>query len=165
MWINIYHEFNVKILVVRRITGRLTNGYPAAVLVVPDKRISVYFEHCLRVIDPLFFLWKHKFQLKFTIMRPLGRACIHNGVKISHGKPLTISQFRPPNYQNIELHVAGELVNRSKLYPIISDLSKIYWKECVATTGTTSTRSWHSACCRELPQLISSAKWLWSWTP
>ena len=23
---------------------------------------------------------------------------------------------------------------------------KIYWKECLATTGTTSTRSWHSTC-------------------
>ena len=37
----------LKILVVRRTTGRLTNGYPAAVLVVPDKRISVYFERWL----------------------------------------------------------------------------------------------------------------------
>ena len=37
----------------------------------------------LRVIDPSFFLWTHKFKLKLTITRPLGRACIHNGVKIS----------------------------------------------------------------------------------
>ena len=59
----------------------------------------------LRVIDPLFFLWTHKFQLKLTITRPLGRACIHNGVKISHGKSLTMSLFCPPNYHNIELHV------------------------------------------------------------
>ena len=26
---------------------------------------------CLRVIDPLFFLWTHMFQLKLTISRPL----------------------------------------------------------------------------------------------
>ena len=38
----------MKILVVRRMTSRLTNSYPAAVLVVPDKRISVYFERCKR---------------------------------------------------------------------------------------------------------------------
>ena len=56
----------------------------------------------LRVIDPSFFLWTHKFQLKLTILRPLGRTCIHNGVKISHGKSLTMSLFCPPNYQNIE---------------------------------------------------------------
>ena len=31
----------------------------------------------LRVINPLFFLWTHKFQLKLTITRPLGRACIY----------------------------------------------------------------------------------------
>ena len=59
----------------------------------------------LHIIDPLFFLWTHKFQLKLTITRPLGRACIHNGVKIYHGKSLTISHFCPANYQNIELHV------------------------------------------------------------
>ena len=59
----------------------------------------------LRVIDPLFFLWTHKFQLKLTITRPLERACFHSGVKISHGKSLTISHFCPANYQNIELHV------------------------------------------------------------
>ena len=59
----------------------------------------------LRIIDPLFFLWTHKFQLKLTITRPHGRACIHSGVKISNGKSLTISHFCPPNYQNIELHV------------------------------------------------------------
>ena len=59
----------------------------------------------LRVIDPLFFLWTHKFQLHLTVTRPLGRACIHNGVKISHGKSLTMSHFCPPNYQNIELNV------------------------------------------------------------
>ena len=59
----------------------------------------------LRVIDPLFFLWTHKFQLKLTITRPLGRASIHNGVKISHGQSLKMSYFCPPNYQNIELHV------------------------------------------------------------
>ena len=47
----------------------------------------------LRVTDPLFFLWMHKFQLKLTITRPLGRACIHNGVKISHEKSLKMSQF------------------------------------------------------------------------
>ena len=58
----------------------------------------------LRVIDPLFFLRTHRFQLKLTITRPLGRACIHNGVKISHGKSLAMSHFCPPNYQNIELH-------------------------------------------------------------
>ena len=51
----------------------------------------------LRVIDSLFFLWTHKFQLKLTITRPLGRACIHNGVRISHGKSLTMSHFCPPN--------------------------------------------------------------------
>ena len=56
----------------------------------------------LRVIDPLFFLWTHKFQLKLTILHPLGRACIHSWVKISHGKSLTMSLFCPPNYQNIE---------------------------------------------------------------
>ena len=47
MWchdVNQHLPWILKILVVRRITGRLTNGYPAAVLVVPDKRISVYFE-------------------------------------------------------------------------------------------------------------------------
>ena len=59
----------------------------------------------LRVIDPSFFLWTHKFQLKLTITRPLGRSSIHNGVKISHGKSLTMFHFCPPNYQNIELHV------------------------------------------------------------
>ena len=59
----------------------------------------------LRVIDPLFYLWMHKFQLKLANTRPLGRPCIHNGVKISHGKSLTMSHFCPPNYQNIELHV------------------------------------------------------------
>ena len=59
----------------------------------------------LRIIDPLFFLWTHRFQLQLTITRPLGRACIHNGVKISHGKSLTMSHFCPPNNQNIELHV------------------------------------------------------------
>ena len=59
----------------------------------------------LRVIDPLFFLWTHKFQLKLTITRPLGRAYIHNGVKISHAKSLKMSHFCPPNYQNIELRV------------------------------------------------------------
>ena len=57
---------------------------------------------CLRVIDPIFFLWTRKFQLKLTITRPLGRACIHNGVKISHGKSLTMSHFCPPNYPNKE---------------------------------------------------------------
>ena len=35
----------------------------------------------------------HKFQLKFTILRPIGRACIHNEVKISHGKSLTMCPF------------------------------------------------------------------------
>ena len=59
----------------------------------------------LRVIDPLFFLWTHKFQLKLTITCPLGRTCIHNGVQISHGKFLSMSHFCPPNYQNIELHI------------------------------------------------------------
>ena len=59
----------------------------------------------LRVIDPLFFLWTHKFQLKLTITHPLGCACIHNGVKMSHEKSLTVSHFCPLNYQNIELHV------------------------------------------------------------
>ena len=53
-------------------------------------------------IDPLLFLWTHKFQLKLTITRPLGRACIHNGVNISHGKSLAMSHFCLPNYQ--ELH-------------------------------------------------------------
>ena len=59
----------------------------------------------LRVINPFIFLWTHKFQLKLTITRPLGRACFHSGVKISHGKSLTISHFCPANYQNIGLHV------------------------------------------------------------
>ena len=36
----------------------------------------------------------------------LGRACTHNGVKISHGKSLTMSNFCSPNYQNIELHIS-----------------------------------------------------------
>ena len=62
----------------------------------------------LRIIDPLFFLWTYKFQLKLTITRPLGQACIHNGVKISHGKSLTMSHFCPPNYQNIESHVLNQ---------------------------------------------------------
>ena len=71
----------------------------------------------LRVIDPLFFLWTHKFQLQLTITRPLGRACIHNGVNISHGKSLAMSHFCPPNYQNRVTcsKLAGELANRSKL--------------------------------------------------
>ena len=59
----------------------------------------------LRVIEPLFFLRTHKFQLKLTITRPLGCPYIHNGVKVSHGKSLTMSHFCLPNYQNIELHV------------------------------------------------------------
>ena len=59
----------------------------------------------LRVIDPLFFLWTHKFQLKLSIMRPLGRACIHNGVRISHGKIIDNVPFLSTKYQNIELHV------------------------------------------------------------
>ena len=59
----------------------------------------------LRIIHPLFFLWEHKFQLKLTITRPLGRVCMHNGVKVSHEKSLTVSHFCPPNYQNVELNV------------------------------------------------------------
>ena len=49
----------------------------------------------LRVTDPLFLPWTHKFHLKL----------IHNQVKISHGKSLTMPHFCPPNHQNKELHV------------------------------------------------------------
>ena len=51
----------------------------------------------LHVIDPLFCLWMHKFQLRLNITCPLGCACIHNGVKLSHGKSLTMSHFCPPH--------------------------------------------------------------------
>ena len=53
---------------------------------------------------PFIFCWMHKFQLNLTITRPLGDTCIHNGVKISHGKSLTVP-FLSTKYQNIELHV------------------------------------------------------------
>ena len=74
----------------------------------------------LRIIDPLFFLWTHKFQLKLTITHPLGPACTHNGVKISHAKSLTMSHFCLPKYQNIELHVLNKL-GISKLLQIIAN--------------------------------------------
>ena len=87
----------------RKLRVRLQNG-------TVEIRVGILAR--LRVIDPSFFLWTHKFQLKLTITRPLdaitrplGRASIHNGVKISHGKSLTMFHFCPPNYQNIELHV------------------------------------------------------------
>ena len=47
-------------------------------------RVDILARVC--VIDPLFFLWTHKFQLKLTTTRPLGCACIHNGVNLSHAK-------------------------------------------------------------------------------
>ena len=48
----------------------------------------------LRVIDPLFFFSERtRFNLKLTITRSLGRTCIHNGVKISHAKFLTMFHF------------------------------------------------------------------------
>ena len=62
----------------------------------------------------IFFLWTPNFQLKLTIMRPLGRACIHIGVKISHEKSLTVSHFCPPNYQNIELKAYSLMLNRGR---------------------------------------------------
>ena len=82
---------------------------------IPLGRVGILAR--LRVIDPLFFLWTYTFQLKLTITRPLGRAYILNGVKISNGKSLTMSHFCPPNYQNIEtcFKLAGELANGSKL--------------------------------------------------
>ena len=76
---------------------------PVALKIWQGPRVGILAR--LHVIDPLFFLWMHKYHLKLTITRPLGRACIHNGVKISYGKSLTMSHFCPPNYQNIELHV------------------------------------------------------------
>ena len=57
---------------------------------VSDSEAGLAF---LRVCVPLYFLCTHKFQLMLTITRPLGRACIHNGLEISHGKSLTMSYF------------------------------------------------------------------------
>ena len=87
----------------------------------PYIRIGLFAR--LRVIDPLFFLWTHKFQLKLTITRPLGRACIHNGVKISHGKSLTMSIFvhQIPKYRVTCSKLAGELA----IAPNYSQLSVI----------------------------------------
>ena len=72
---------------------------------VPLIRVGILARLC--IIDPFFFLWRHKFQLKLTITRSLGRACIHNGVKIYHAKSLIMFHFlsSKSKYQNVELHV------------------------------------------------------------
>ena len=84
------------VLLLECIYGRIV-----CMISVVQGRVSILAR--LRVIEPLFFLWTHKLQLKLTITCPLGRARIHNGGKIPHGKSLTMSHFCS-NYQNIELN-------------------------------------------------------------
>ena len=81
----------------------------------------------LRCHRPFIFLWTHNFQLRLTITRPLGRTCIHNGLKISQWKIIDNVPFFPPNYWTYRVtcfKLAGELANRTKLKPTISDLSQ-----------------------------------------
>ena len=46
-------------------------------------RVGILARLC--IIDPSFFPWTHKFQLKLTITHPLGCACIHN-LKVKYPK-------------------------------------------------------------------------------
>ena len=62
----------------------------------------------LGVIDPLFFLWTHKFQLKLTFMRPTGRTSIYFLTETFNAKSLTIfcvcynkASFIPIKHRNI----------------------------------------------------------------
>ena len=86
----------------------------------------------LRVMDLIFFSLDaqvstyayHHYASTWT--RMYGRACIHNGLKISHGKSLKMSHFstKLSKYRVTCFKLARELANCSKLNPIISDLSQ-----------------------------------------
>ena len=72
----------------------------------------------LHVIDSVFFLWTHKFQLKLTITRPLGHACIHNGVQNIPCKIIENVPFLSPKlskYRVMCSKLAREWANLSKL--------------------------------------------------
>ena len=71
-----------------------------------------------RVIDPLFFSGRTSYNLNLPLRVHLD-ACIHNRVKISHGKSLTMSHFlstKLSKYRVTCSKLAGELANYSKSY-------------------------------------------------
>ena len=56
---------------------------------------------CLRILDPFFFLWAHKFQVKLTFMPPTGCTSIYLLSEIFNAKLLMIHHGVATKHHNI----------------------------------------------------------------
>ena len=131
----------------------------------------VFHQRSWYLICTFFFLWTYKFQLKLTIISWTHMTHMYSQWnkniprKIIDNVPFLSSKFS--KYRVTCSKLARELANRTNYSQSSVICPKIYWKECLATTGTTSTRPWHCACLQETTpaDLIGKMTWGLSWTP
>ena len=75
----------------------------------------------LRVIDPLFFLWMHKFQLYLTFMRPNRHESIYSLREIFDAKSLTksYSPLQQLNHRNNKIKHLNIPIARRKYVEVL----------------------------------------------